>query len=162
MPPEYRKASLCGSPTTMSAPSCERMTSSTAWRSSVPGATLAMAASRSGLRRGSSSTGIRVKPRTPRGGGSDWSLVSFVGSFCIGVQPGSDRGPECLRGLDPNLAMRRSSGRGDDGREPELRALLQPPLGLRRRAEAARETDLAEGREALLHGHAPRRGGDRE
>ena len=41
----------------------------------------------------------------------------------------------------------RAAGRCDDGDDPELRALVEPPLGLRGLAQAAGEPDLAEGRE---------------
>ena len=63
IPPEKRNESSFGSPMTISAPSRERMMSSIPWRSSVPGAIRWSAASSSGSRRGSSSDGVRVKPR---------------------------------------------------------------------------------------------------
>src|SRR5262249_33547120 len=118
------------------------MMSSTAWRSSVPGAIFAIAASRLGLRRGSSSDGIRVQPRSASARPGLPPLVPFVGSFSIALQPGSDRGAERLRRVDPHLAMGSSAVRSDDGGEAELRALLQPPFSLGGGAEPAGETDF--------------------
>src|ERR1700751_5633591 len=166
----------------MSAPSWERMTSSTAWRSSVPGATVAIAARSSGFRRGSSSAGMRVNPRSPRrsrscpglacgepvflpdvgGFAADVSSLRSVVSFgSIAIEPRLDRLPQRVCGFDHDSAIRRGSRRRDDGGEPQLRALLEPPFCLRSRAEAAREADLAEGGDALLHRNAarPRRNG---
>ena len=57
---------------------------------------------------------------------------------------------------------RRRVGGCDDGLQPELRALLEPALGLRRGAKAAREPDLAERRQAVLRRHALRGGSDRQ
>ena len=56
----------------------------------------------------------------------------------------------------------RAVGGCDDGDDPELGALVEPPLGLGGLSQAAREPDLAEGREPLAHGRAARRRGDRE
>src|SRR5215831_2462666 len=121
------------------------MMSSTAWRSSVPGAIFAIAASRLGMRRGSSSEGIRVKPRSASARSGLSPLVSFVGSFSIALQTGSDRGAERLRRVDAHLAMGSSAVRGDDGGEAELCALLHPSFSLGGGAEPAGETDLPEG-----------------
>ena len=46
--------------------------------------------------------------------------------------------------------------------KPELRALLEPPLGLRGRPEPSGQADLAERGEPFVHRLALRRGGDRE
>src|SRR5215813_13943406 len=145
----------------MSAPSCERITSSTASRSPVPGAIFAIAESSSGFfRRGSSSAGMRVKPRSPRRCSDFRSVVSF-GS--IAIEPRLDRLPQRLCGLYRDFAIRRcGAGRRDDGGEAELRALLEAALGLRRDPEAAGEADLAERGDALLDRYATSRGGDRE
>src|SRR5438445_7311145 len=138
MPPEYRNESSCGSPTTIRAPSRERITSSTACRIGVPGAIVSTAASRFGSRRGSSSDGVRVKPRSLRRSGF---VVSF-GSF--GIESRFDGLAQRFRLGDPNLAMRGRAARNHDGFEPELRALLEAPLSLSRLAQAAGEADLAE------------------
>src|SRR5436853_4673686 len=160
MSPEYRNESLFGSATTMSAPSWERITSSTDSRSPVPGAILAIAASSSGFfRRGSSSAGMRVKPRSPRRCSDLRSTVSF-GS--VAIEPRLDRLPQRLCGVDPDFASGSCPVRSDDGDETELCALLEPALGLRGRPEPAGETDLAERCDPCLHRHAPRRGRDCE
>src|SRR5918911_1390951 len=139
MPPEKRKESSDGSPTTISAPSRERMMSSIPWRSSAPGATRPIAFSSFGSRRGSSSDGVRLKPSSdaPRS-----SRLRVFSSGCI--QTHSYRLPERLHLLDTQFATSGRLGRDDDRREPELRALLQPSLALRGRPQAAREADLAE------------------
>ena len=46
--------------------------------------------------------------------------------------------------------------------EAEFRALIEPPVGLGRGAQAPGKPDLAEGRRARLDRRAPRRGCDRE
>ena len=50
----------------------------------------------------------------------------------------------------------------DPSRYQHWRLSIEPPLGLRRGAEAACEADLAERRVSLLDGDAARRGGDGE
>src|SRR3954447_8882025 len=104
----------------------------------VPGAIVSTAASRFGSRRGSSSDGVRVNPRSLRRSGF---VVSF-GSF--GIESRLDRVAQRFRLGDSNLAMRGRAARSHDGLEPELRALLEAPVGLRHLAEAAGEADLAE------------------
>src|SRR5918995_6438069 len=126
-------------------------------RSSVPGATRAIASRSLALRRGSSSDGVRVKPRST----ALPSRLSLL-LFAVATNAHPDRSPECLRLLEPKFAMARSAVRRDDGREPELRALLEPPLRLRRGAEAARQPDLAECRRGLPDADALRGGRDRD
>src|SRR6266446_7939148 len=114
------------------------MMSSMPWRSSVPGATRAIDASRRGSRRGSCSDGERVKPSVP-------ACLSPLS----GIEPRLDRVPQRVVLLHAEFAMRGGSRRDDDAIEAELRAFLQPPLGLGRGPQPARETDLAEGCEAV-------------
>src|SRR5581483_7614957 len=128
-------------PITISAPSWERMTSSTAWRSGVPGAIVWIAVSRFGSRRGSSSEGVRVKPS------SGCCFVVSFGSFC-GIESDLDRLAERLRFRDLQFAMARGAFRDNGPAEAELGGLLQAPLGLGRLPEAAGEADLAERRGA--------------
>src|SRR5438067_3453221 len=140
----------------MSAPSWERITSSTASRSSIPGAILAIAARSSALRRGSSSDGMRMKPRSP----TRSPLRSVVSFGSIAIQPRLDRLPQGLCGLDLDFAIGSGARRRENEGETELRALLEPPLGLRGRAQAAGESDLAECRNSRLHRNAARCGSD--
>src|SRR3954454_24024012 len=144
----------------MSAPSCERITSSTASRSPVPGAILAIAARSSGVfRRGSSSAGMRVKPSSPR----RYSVLRSVVSFgSVAIKPRSDRLPQRLCGLDRDFAIAGRPYRRDHSREAELGALLEPPLALSRRAQPAGEADLAEGGDTGLHRRAAGGRGDGE
>ena len=118
------------------------MTSSTAWRSGVPGAIFSIAAS-----------SLRVAARVVLGRrareaelaarlGSS-SLVSFAARSAS--SPARDRLAQRLRLRRPEVCHARwRACRGDDAREAELRALLEPAVGLGRRAEAAGEADLAE------------------
>src|SRR5437764_13628445 len=157
MPPEKRKARSCGSPTTISAPSRERMMSSIPWRSSVPGAMRSIAASSFGSRRGSSSDGVRVKPsdEVPRS--------SRLGVFSSSsIEPRADGLPQRLHLLHVQFATRGCARRSDGSREPELRALLEAPLALRRGTQATGEPDLAEGGDPFPYGRAARGRGDRE
>src|SRR5258708_3857794 len=126
------------------------MTSSTAWRIGVPGAIVSIAARSFGSRRGSSSEGERVKPSSVLRR-SDFSFGSF------GIESGLYRLTEGLRLDALQCAMTRRSLRGDDGREPELGAFLEAPVGLRGRAQAPGEADLAEAGGAGLHRPADRR-----
>ena len=87
---------------------------------------------------------------------------SYPGSARSASSPASHRLPQRLGLQHVQFAMRRRAGRGDRRDEAELRALLEPPLGLRRRPQPAGEADLAEGGEPVLHGHALGGGGDRE
>src|SRR5690242_8831965 len=121
----------------MSAPSCERMTSSTACRTGVPGAIVLIAASSWVSRRGSSSDGVRVNPR------SVCDLVISLWSLC-GIERGLDRVAQRVHLGHAQFATSRRAARSDDPVEAELRAFLEAPLGLRRLAEASREPDLAE------------------
>src|SRR3954447_11014575 len=119
------------------------MTSSTAWRSGVPGAIFSIACSSCGSRRGASSEGVLVKPSSSLSRSTlAWSLD--------GIEACLDRFAQrlCLR--NPNLASPRrfGPGGGDDGRNAELRALFEPPLRLCCGPQPARETDLAERGEA--------------
>src|SRR5579859_3607456 len=141
---------------TMSAPSCERMMSSTAWRSSVPGAIVSIACSRAGSRRGSSSDGVRVYPGSPP------TLVSFVSFGSIAIEPRLDRLTQRLGLRNCNLATGGRSGRRDDAAQAELRALLEAAVRLRRRAQPPGEAELPERGDAALHGHALGRRRDRE
>src|SRR5205823_655716 len=113
-------------------PSCERMMSSIPCRTSVPGAMRSIEASRRGSRRGSSSDGVRVKPRC---------LSVLSGD----IECGPDRSAEGLVRFDTQFATRRGSGRGDDCDEAELGALLEAAIDLGRRAQPAGEADLPEG-----------------
>src|SRR5438309_11971623 len=106
------------------------MTSSTAWRSAVPGATFVIAAISAGSRRGSSSEGVRVKPSSPAGQSALPCLLSFGG--LVVIESGADRLTQRLGPRHPKCAMLRCPFRSDDCPEAELRALLQPPVGLRR------------------------------
>src|SRR5439155_2862130 len=94
-----------------------------------------------GSRRGSSSEGVRVKPSSPLSR-SDLVVAAF-GS--IPIQPRLDRLPQRLRLRHAKCAMTGGSLRCNDRLQPELGALLEAPVGLRRLAEPAREADLAEG-----------------
>src|SRR5437868_14609820 len=125
---------------TMSAPSCERMTSSTACRNGVPGAIFSIAARSAASRRGSSSEGVRVNPSSPSRSALR-SLVSLVGSVVIESRP--DRLAQRLGLRYLECAMGRGADRGDDEPEAQLRALVEAPLGLRCGPEAAGEADLA-------------------
>src|SRR6266478_499871 len=109
------------------------MMSSMPWRSSVPGATRAIDASRRGSRRGSSSDGERVKPSVP-------ACLSPLS----GIESRLDRVFQRVVLLHVEFAMRGGSRRDDDAIEAELRAFLQPPLGLSGRPEPAGEADLPE------------------
>src|SRR5918911_1887736 len=124
----------------MSAPSRERMMSSIPWRSSVPGAMRSIAASSFGSRRGSSSEGVRVKPSNdaPRS-----SRLGVFSSCCI--EPPADGLPQRLHLLHVQFATGGCAGRSDGPVQAELRALLEPPLALRRGTQATGEPDLAEG-----------------
>src|SRR5258708_13919894 len=108
------------------------MMSSIPWRTSVPGAMRAIEARRRGSRRGSSSDGVRVKPR-------GLSVLSGV------IQPRLDRVAQRLRCLYVEFATSGGAGRSDDSAEAQLRALLEPAGGLRGRADAAGDPDLAQG-----------------
>src|SRR5436190_22566285 len=124
MPPEYRNDSASGWRTTISAPSRERMMSSIACRSSVPGAMRASASRSWESRRGSSSDGVRVKPRADCASRRSLGGVLLLGSVCI--ECGLDRLPEGLRFEDAQFAT--SGGRSDGhdgGGQPELRAFLE-------------------------------------
>src|SRR5947208_16724643 len=110
------------------------MMSSIPWRRSVPGAIRAIEPSRRGSRRGSSSEGVRVKPR----------LLAGCLSVLSVIEPRLDRTSERVALLDSDLAMSGGARRGERGREPELGAFFEASLGLCRRAEAAGEADLAE------------------
>src|SRR4051812_41841391 len=152
MPPLKRKASSAGSPIRISAPSLERMMSSIAERSAVPGAILPTAARIFESRRGSCCVGCRT---IPSGGGIRGSLLSWLGSLSIDPRLRSLAQRLCLEYA--KFATNRGARRGDCRDEAELGAFLEPPLGLRRRPEPAGEADLAEGRELRLHGRALRR-----
>src|SRR4051794_1423603 len=156
IPPEKRNSSLDGSPITISAPSCERMMSSIAIRSSVPGAIRAIASSSFGSLRGSSSAGAR---ENPSGAPARSGLVCLC-SVCI--QSGGDGAAEGLHLHHRNLAMRLRAGRNERGREPELRALLEAALLLRGDAQAAGEADLAESCGAGADGDAAGSARDRQ
>src|SRR5581483_1023061 len=158
IPPEYRKESSFGSPTTMRAPSCERMTSSTACRRGWPGAIFSIAARRAASRRGSSSEGVRVNPSSPRRSALR-SLVSFVGSV---IEPRFDRLSQRLGLRDLQCATAGRAGRGDDEPHAELRAFLQPAVGLGGGTEAAGEADLPEGGARRADGRSLGGRGDRE
>src|SRR5215470_13840157 len=125
------------------------MTSSIACRSSDPGATFAIAASSFGSRRGSSSDGVRVKPRAAP---VLSSRLASLGSIAIESAP--DRSAQGLLAPHGDLAMRRRTCRGQNLGETELAALLETPLRLGRRAETTGKTDLAERAEAVAHGNA--------
>src|SRR5437868_3102486 len=110
------------------------MMSSIPWRTSVPGAMRAIEARRRGSRRGSSSDGVRVKPRC-------LSVLSGVIEPHSAVQAGHDRVSQRLRSLYVEFATSGGAGRGDDAGEAQLGALLEAAVGLRGRAEAAGESD---------------------
>src|SRR5437016_2219848 len=114
------------------------MMSSIPCRSSVPGAIRAIEPSRRGSRRGSSSEGERVKPR----------LLADCLSVLSVIEPRLDRASKRVVLLDSDLAMSGGVRRGERRGQAELCALLQPPFRLRRRAQAAGQPELAEGREA--------------
>src|ERR1041385_6047147 len=118
---------------TISAPSCERMMSSIPCRSSLPGATRALEASRRGSRRGSSSEGERVNPSVP-------ACLSPLS----GIEPRLDRVSQRVVLLHLEFATRGGSRRDHDAVEAELRAFLQAPFGLGRGPNAARKADLTE------------------
>src|ERR671911_913836 len=126
-------------------------------RRSVPGATRAIASSSLALRRGSSSEGVRVKPRSTALP-SRLSLLLLV----VATNAHPDRSPECVGLLDPKFAMARSALRSDDGSEPQLRALLEPPLGLGGGPETSRQPHLPERNRPLTDAHSLGCGRDRE
>src|SRR5665213_3906587 len=140
---------------TISAPSRERITSSTAWRSAVPGAIFSIAFSSPGSRRGSSSDGVRVKPSS---GGSRSALVSLVsfGGGLFDIESCANRLADRLGVRHLKCATRRRPLRRDDPGEAELRALLQPPVDLGGRAKPPGEADLAEGGDPGAHRRTPR------
>src|SRR6266545_2506885 len=109
------------------------MMSSMPCRSSVPGAIRAIELSRRGSRRGSCSEGERVNPR----------LLPVRLSRSL-IKCGPDRSPYRVQLLHLDLATRRRAGRSEDRAKAELRALIEPPVGLRGRAEPPGEADLAE------------------
>src|SRR5438445_12711741 len=121
------------------------MMSSIPCRSSVPGAIRAIDPSRRGSRRGSSSEGVRVKPR----------LLAACLSVLSVTQAHLDRASKRVALLDPDLAMSGGACRGERNGEAELCALLKRPCRLRGGAEAAGQPGLAEGREARTDGHTP-------
>src|SRR4051794_26863791 len=145
---------------TISAPSCDRMMSSTAWRIGVPGAIVSIAASSWRSRRGSSSEGVLVKPNWLELGSGCGFVVSLLCS--LGIEPRLDRLAQRFRRVDTQCATRGGAGRSDDGCEAELAALLEPPVGLGRLSEPAREADLAEGGGATSHRQTAGGRGDRE
>src|SRR5438067_10522358 len=98
------------------------MMSSIPCRTSVPGAIRAIEARRRGSRRGSSSDGVRVKPRC-------LSVLSGV------IEPWLDRVAQRLRSLYVEFATSGGTGRGDDAGEAQLGALLEAAVGLRGRAQ---------------------------
>src|ERR671932_1064825 len=158
MPPEYKNESAFGSPITISAPSCERMMSSIACRNSVPGAIVAIARRSLGSRRGSSSDGVRVKPRPPVMG----ALAACGLSVSCGIESGLDRAAERLRLEYAQFATGVRPGRNDDGADAELPTFLQAALRLCRRTQPSGEPHLAERGDAVADGDAARRRGDRE
>src|SRR3954451_14051087 len=137
---------------TISAPSCERMMSSMPCLSSVPGATRAIEASSRGSRRGSSSEGERVKPRAP----------TCCLSALSGIESRLHRVSQRLLLQHVEFATRRGSCRDYRDGEPELRAFLQPPLGMCRRPKPAGEADLPERGERAADGLSLRRRRDRK
>src|SRR5688500_2479735 len=128
IPPEKRNARRFGSPMTTSAPSWARMMSSMPERRAVPGATWLSAA-----RRG----------------------LSFRGSARI--EPRFDRPSQRVGCLEANSATRLGFFRHDGFDDAELRALGQPSLGLRHRAQTTRQTDLSEAGDAGPDAPAARR-----
>src|SRR6266852_4464533 len=108
------------------------MMSSIPCRSSVPGATRSIDASRRGSRRGSCSDGERVKP----------SVLACL-SPLSGIESRLDRVFQRVVLLLVEFAMRGGSRRNDDAIEAELCAFLEPPLCLGGRTEPAGEADLA-------------------
>src|SRR5262245_56173283 len=114
---------------------------------SVPGASRSMEASRRGSRRGSNSDGDRVKPRV------------LCLSALSGIEASLDRPSQRLVLLDVQFATCRRPGRDENALETELGALLEPPVGLRRWTQPARESDLAEGGEGRANGCSPGRRG---
>src|SRR6478609_2972013 len=157
IPPLNRNESSFGSPITIRAPSLERMMSSIAERSSVPGAMRPTAARIFASRRGSCCVGCRT---IPSGGGIRGSVLSWLGSLCIDPRLRSLAQRLCLEYAQ--CATNRRAGRGDRRDEAELVAFLEPALGLRGRPEPAREADLAEGRDLRLDGRTLRSGDDCE
>src|SRR6266536_6250995 len=149
MPPENRNESSLGSPTTMSAPPRERITSSIAWRRSVPGAMRCSASSSCGSRRGSSSDGVRVKPRA-------------VCASCMWPECAmSARELRLRRGNPPPAQRRGDEAHEDAGRAAELqqgRRLVQDQRSEEHRA------DRLQGEQDRCHdcGQTRQRGRDEE
>src|SRR5918999_151756 len=77
-------------------------------------------------------------------------------------QTGADRPPERFDRPRIDAAAALRAGGHDDGAEAELRALLEPPLRLRRRPQPTGQADLAEGRHAGGDRRSPRRRCDGE
>src|SRR3954462_14405228 len=127
---------------TIIAPPWELLRSSMPCLSSVPGATGAIEASSRGSRRGSPSEGERVKPRAP----------TCCLSALSGIESRLHRVSQRLLLQHVEFATRRGSFRGYRDGEPELRAFLQPPLGLCRRPQPAGEADLPERGEPAADG----------
>src|SRR3954453_21051557 len=123
----------------MSAPSLERMMSSMPERSSVPGAMRAIASSSWALRRGSSSEGVRVKPRST-------ALPSRLGllPFFWATDSHSDRSTDRVGLVHAKFAMGGRAPCRDHHGEAELRAFLEAALGLCSRSQSSGQADLAE------------------
>src|SRR3954454_20157604 len=74
-----------------------------------------------------------------------------------GLQAGSDRLTQRLGPRDARPSPARRPFGGDHRRKPELCALLEPPLGLRRGAHSPRQPDLTDHRKTVAHRNAASR-----
>src|SRR5215218_4079844 len=121
------------------------MMSSMPARSSVPGAMRAMAPRSCALRRGSSSDGVRVKPRST-------ALPSRLGllPFVWATNSYSNRSPDRVGLLHAKCAMGGRAPWRDHVGQAQLRAFLEPALGLRRGPESSGQADFAEGGRGFL------------
>src|SRR3954453_19116524 len=98
------------------------MTSSTVWRRGVPGAIFSIAARSCGSRRGSSSDGVRTKPRS--------SLSFSILCSFDGIESRADGLSHRLGLRDVEFATSRGARGDNSADQAQFRALLEPPLGL--------------------------------
>ena len=87
-------------------------------------------------------------------------LGRFAGVFFARLQPSAKCVAKCARTGDADLRPAASPLGGDRRDNAELRALLEPPLGLRGGPETAGQPDFPERRNPLAHRRTTCRRGD--